>query len=164
MQPNIQPHQPLPTSAKRVFFPVTRFIGDTNEKNQVIADRHGNPVSGNFTVAIHEQVKEAAPLVASITENVKWSRFQMYREETDAMNVEGLMEYFPELRVQYDSYMGIVEDDVADDDDEEEKTDEEEPTPKSTKTARKANGKSGSKKAKQEGQGSDQVTAEEVAA
>jgi hypothetical protein len=112
MQPNIQPHQPLPTSAKRVFFPVTRFIGDTNEKNQVIADRHGNPVSGNFTVAIHEQVKEAAPLVASITE----------------------------------------------------KTDEEEPTPKSTKTARKANGKSGSKKAKQEGQGSDQVTAEEVAA
>lgn len=144
------------TTTKRVFSPATRFVVDVNDKGVQKIDKYGNPISGQFTVVISEMIKESSPLVASFTENVTGSRYRMYREETDALDVDGVMDYFPTLREQYNKYVGIEE--------KNEDADAKEPTSEGPKTPGPADGKPRTKKAKQESQSPDQVTPEEVAA
>lgn len=123
---------------KSVVFPALRFTPDKDEKGVFLVDpRTKEFKSGVLEVTLFKQNKDgSAHFVAGYTEQVSFNKYKAIREDVDAMSVEQLKEYFPELKTE----------------------DEKESTPKSNASAGKTDAsQSGEKNTPAEAKTADKV-------
>lgn len=85
---------------KPIVSPSTRFTPDVGEDKKIKVDeRTGDFLSGTFEIKLERAYPDGiVEEVSSFSQHMSFNKYRSIREDIDSMNVEQLMDYFPQLR------------------------------------------------------------------